>query len=305
MRNKSALTICLMVTVLLSLGVAAVAPTLTFTFKDVKVKGATEVDSYAINDKGVIAGDYDDSSGVQHGLILNGTKVTSFDNSNCQNTGDTTGSIAAFGINTAGDVAGWCFSTKNGNAIGWVYSKGKFTTIAYPKATQTEATGINDKGDVVGLYVDSAGTAHGFKYVSKKYSAINVKGAAAVAAWGINNSGEISVEVGAGFSGGLLEAPLSSYLLKGTKLTTLKDPNQGSDGTVVHAISNKGDVDGTYYDSAGNTHGCLLHGGKYYNVEDPKGANLTRDDGLNSSLTMVGRYTPSAGGNVGFEATTK
>ena len=305
-RNKIAFTLIVLVA-LLTLSVAAVAPTLTFTYKDVKAPGATETDSYAINNAGTIAGDYVDSSGTQHGMILSAKrKLTSFDNKKCQNTGGVTGSTAVFGINKANAVAGWCLSTQTGLPISWVYSNKKFTTIAFPKAPQTVATGINDNGDVVGFFADSAGTAHGFVYANKKYKQLNVKGATETAAWAIDNAGDITVYTGSSYSSGTVSCPCTSFLFKGKKQIQISDPNASSTGTVVHAVNNKGDIDGTYYTSSGGTSGFLLHVGKYYDVQDPNGPTLTRADGLNDSLTIDGRYTPSSGkGNFGFEATTK
>jgi len=305
-QNKSAYTLVVLALALLFMSTALAAPTLTFTFKDVKAPGATQTDAYAINDKSVIAGSYDDSSAVQHGMILNGTKLTTIDNPNCQTTGNTVGSTAAFGINTAGEVAGWCFSTKTGLAIAWVYSKGKFTTIAYPKAPQTIATGINDSGSVVGLYVDNSGNAQAFQYVNKKYSTITIKGTTNAQAWSINNAGDVTVMTGTSYSSGALVPPLVSYLVSGKKQTKVADPNEGSDGTAIHAVNNKGVVDGTYYTSSGTTSGFLLYNGKYYDVQDPNGTTATRADGLNASLDISGRYTNSTtGATVGFEATTK
>jgi hypothetical protein len=304
--NKTNFTLVALLLATLCLSAVAAAPTLKFTFKDVAIKGALEVDSYAINDAGTITGDYTDSAGTQHGMILTNKGVlTSFDNKNCQSSGETTGSIAAFGINKKNEVAGWCYSTKTGEPISWVYNNGKFANIAYPKAAGTIATGINNVGEVVGLYVDSAGNAFGFLYDHKKYTQIAIKGATATAAWAIDDAGDITVETGAGYSSGSLTPPIASYLLSGGNQTSLSDPNAGSDGTVVHAVNNHGDIDGTYYDSAGNTHGWLLYQGSYYDVEDPNGPNLSRADGLNDTLSIVGRYSPSAGGNVGFKATTK
>ena len=81
-RGKTIFT-ALIVGLCVSVGTAA-APTLTFTFKDVhSFKAAQETDSYGINNAGVIVGDYIDSAGVQHGMILNGTKVTKADHPNC------------------------------------------------------------------------------------------------------------------------------------------------------------------------------------------------------------------------------
>jgi hypothetical protein len=284
----------LIVLTFVAVGIAA-APPLTFTFSDViATKTALETDSYAVNDNGAIAGDYVDSAGVQHGMVLKGKKLTSYDYSKC------TGGIAAFGINASGDSAGWCIGS-TGSPIGFTRSAaGKFTDVNFPNGTGTEATGINDKGDLAGLYFDSAGVQHGFvKRAGGKFKSIDVPGESSAAAWSINNSRQVTVYAinsAGGFDG---------FLLTGMTFKNVNDPNAGSTGTVVHTINNKGDINGTYYDSSGSAVGFLLHKGAYYDVKDPKANNSTRNDGLNDSLVMVGRYTPSTGGNVGFKATTK
>ena len=297
----------LIVVTFVAVGLAA-APPLTFTFSDVHAnKTATETDSYGVNNSGVIAGDYVDSADVQHGMILAGTKLTTIDNKSCQTTGGTAGSISFFGINSAGTAVGWCINTK-GVQIGFTWAKGKFSAVNFPKATGTEATGINDMGDVVGIFVDSAGNGHGFLLANKKYTQIDVKGATATEAWGIDNAGDITVYTGSVSAGAIscsTTAPCTSYIRKGTKLTKISPPKAGPIGAVVHVPNNKGDIDGTYFNSSGQSVGFLLHAGKYYDVLDPKANASTRDDGLNDKLEMVGRYTNSAGATLGFKATTK
>ena len=55
-----------------------IAAALTFMFKDVIATiTAQETDTYGINDKQAIAGDYVDAAGIQHGLILGGTNASS------------------------------------------------------------------------------------------------------------------------------------------------------------------------------------------------------------------------------------
>ena len=276
----------------------AAAPVLTFTFSDVHAsKTAIETDTYGVNNTGVIAGDYIDSASVQHGMILAGNKLTTVDNKSCA-----AGTLAFYGINSANTVVGWCISAKTGLDIGLEYSKGKFTSINYPKSNGTQVTGINDKGEVVGLYLDSASAEHGFSKIGAKYASINVKGATATVAWGVNNKGQITVygTNAAGYN--------DAYLVTGKTFKKIDNPNANKtagEGTIVHTPNNKGDIDGTYYDTAGNERGWLLHLGKYYDVSDPNGPNVTRADGLNDKLEIVGRYTPSAGGSVGFKATTK
>jgi len=282
----------LLVLTFVAVGIAA-APPLTFTFSNVRAsKTALETDSYAINNFGTITGDYVDSSGVQHGMLHGGLGTVTFDYNKCAS------SIAAYGINSSCTVAGWCVST-SGIDIGFTWGKnGQFVDINYPGGIGTEPTGINDKGDLVGLYFDSAGAQHGFlKKAGGSYQTIDVPSETSAAAWGINNAGQITVYA-INSNGGF-----DAFLYNGKTFKNVNDPNAGTIGTVVHTPNNKGDIDGTYYDSAGSTHGWLLHAGTYYDVNDTP--TLTRADGLNDKLEIVGRYTPSAGGNVGFKAITK
>jgi hypothetical protein len=283
----------LLVLTFVAVGIAA-APPLTFTYKDVHAtKTALETDTYAVNDSGTIAGDYVDSGGVQHGMI-HGVPTAGFDYSKCSS------GIAAYGINKDCTAVGWCTGT-SGVAIGFSRTKdGTFTDINFPGGAGTEPTGINDKGEVVGLYLDSAGASHGFSEIGAKYTSIDVTGEINTVAWGVNNKGQITVY--ATNSSG----DFDSFLKTGSTFKNINNPNaKGGLGTIVHTPNNSGDIDGTYYDSSGNEHGWLLHGGTYYDVEDPNGPNVSRADGLNDKLEIVGRYTPSSGGNVGFKATTK
>jgi hypothetical protein len=297
---KKSILGALVVLMFVAVGIAA-APPLTFTFSDVHAnKTATETDSYAVNNAGVIAGDYVDANNVQHAMILAGKKLTTVNHKDCATTGGfASGAIAFYGINTAGAAAGYCTNTKTFLNEGFVYAGGKFTAVSFPKSTATDAIGINDKGDVVGLYLDSSGVQHGFVKKGTKYTSIDVTGDTLTTAWGINNKGQIAVF--AFNSAGSYEG----FVYNGKTFKKISDPNAGATGTIVRDLNNKGDVTGTYFDSSGGQVGFLLHGGKYYDVKDPKANNNTRDDGLNDKLEIVGRYTPTSGANVGFKVITK
>jgi hypothetical protein len=290
----------LAVLMFVAVGIAA-APPLTFTFSDVHAnKTATETDTYAVNDAGAIAGDYVDAKNVQHAMILAEKKLTTVDHAGCTTTGGfTSGAIAFYGINSAGAAAGWCTSTKTGLYEGFVYSGGKFTAVNVPKSNGTQAIGINDKGDVVGLYLDSSNVQHGYVKTGAKYKSIDVTGGTSTQAWGINNSGQIAVFATSSAGG------YESFIYNGKTFKKVSDPNAGASGTIARSVNGKGDVAGAYYNSAAQPTGFLLHGGKYYDVIDPKGSNNTRPDGVNDTLEIVGRYTPSSGANVGFKVTTK
>jgi len=289
----------LLVLTFVAVGIAA-APPLTFTYSDVHAnKTAIETDTYGLNNAGVIAGDYVDSKSVQHGMLLAGTKLTTIDNKACSAIAGT-GGISFYGVNSAGVAAGWCTSAKTGLDIAFTYSKGKFTTVNFPKSNGTQATGINDKGEVVGLYLDSSNITHGFSLVGKKYTSLDPKGETNTVAWGVNNAGQVTVY------GTNSASKFDSFLLTGKTFKNINNPNAkgtSSLGTIVHAPANNGDIDGTYYDSTGAEKGWLLHKGKYYDVVDPGG--VSRADGINDKAELVGRYGSGTFGGIGFKATYK
>ena len=297
---KKSISGVLIVLLFVAVGIAA-APPLTFTFSDVHAnKTATETDTFAVNDAGAIAGDYVDAKNVQHAMILAGKKLTTVDHAGCTTSGGfTSGAIAFYGINSSGAAAGWCTSTKTGLYEGFVYSGGKLTAVNFPKSNGTQAIGINDKGDVVGLYLDSSSVQHGYVKTGSKYKSIDVTGDTGTEAWGINNGGDIAVFAISSAGG------YDSFIYNGKTFKKVSDPNAGTSGTIIRSTNNKGDAAGAYYDSSAQLVGFLLHGGKYYDVKDPKANNNTRPDGVNDKLEIVGRYTPTSGANVGFKATTK
>lgn len=110
-----------------------------------KLKGVTSTNPRQINNNGVVAGGYLDSSGVQHGFVLDGKKITSFDHP------DAVGVTVAEGINDAGQVAG-LYTDSGGNRHAFLYdvSSGDFTAIdPGDGSTAQEAWGINNAGLIV------------------------------------------------------------------------------------------------------------------------------------------------------------
>jgi probable HAF family extracellular repeat protein len=248
----------------------------------------------------VIVGDYVDSTGIQHGMILNGTKVTKADHPNCAGTPGTTGT-SFYAINSAGVAAGWC-TANGGTEIGYTYStsKAKFTNVTIPNAVNVNVNGINDKGDLVGAFVNTAGVQHAFLLVGKTLTRLNPPGVSSPVAWGINNAGLITV-YGTNSSGGYTSFTTAN---KGKTYKAWGPSGVGPTGTAIHTPNNKGDIVGTYFDTSSVSHGVLLHAGKYYSFDDPTSPD-TRGDGLNDKIVIVGRYGSGAFGGVGFEATTK
>jgi hypothetical protein len=280
--------------------VAAQAQGRVYDFKNVRAPGAMQTDTYAVNRNGIIAGDFVDANNIQQGMIFNVATghLTTFNLQGCQTTGNTYGSIAAFAINNLETVAGWCVNATTGQPVAFTYAKGKFTNIAFPQAVGTEANGINDKGEVVGTYIDQTGSQHGFYLIGQTYTSLDAPGAFATTAWGVNNAGLITL-FGPNANGTFI-----SFTFDGKKtFTEYRVPNAGPLGTVIQDANNNGDLVFTWYDSRNAPHGAWFHSRAYIKFNDPKGPSNTRATGLSDALVsgsfkgqveIVGRYSPGA-----------
>lgn len=263
-------------------------------FKNLNAPGATETDPYAVtvnvNKQVVIAGDYVDSSGVQHGMILKGKTFTSVDRKDCTTTPGPN-AIAFYGINNKNTVVGWCQDTMTGVDDAFSYFKGKFVTISPPDSTSTQAQGINDKGQIVGTYFDSASAQHGFLLSGGKYATLDVPGGYTNSdASSINDKGLITL-FAVNTSGSV-----DSFLFDGKTYTEIDVPGEAQN--FVTKINSFGDRVYTVLDSDNNTHGTFflnVNGGTYFVFDDPKGVNTTEAFGLDDKLKIVGRYIPSGG----------
>jgi probable HAF family extracellular repeat protein len=110
------------------------------------LKHLTSTNPRQINNNGVVAGGYIGSDGIQHGFVLDGKKLTSFD------VPGAVGVTTAEGINDAGQVVGlYTDSAANRHAFEYTVSTGKFISIdPGDGAISQEAWGINQKGLIVG-----------------------------------------------------------------------------------------------------------------------------------------------------------
>ena len=139
-----------------------------------KIKGVTSTNPRQINNNGVVAGGYIDSSGIQHGFVLKGKKVTSFDAPGA------VGVTTAEGINDAGQVAG-LYTDSSGNRHAFLYdaSTGNYTAVDPGNgSTAQEAWGINNAGLIVG---DTDSGTFPFIYCPLKKKKCPTGAAAAVA----------------------------------------------------------------------------------------------------------------------------
>jgi uncharacterized membrane protein len=134
------------------------------TYSSISVPGALRTFLSGINNYGVIVGYYFDLSGNIHGFTWDSGTITTIDYGN----GYPNTYLA--GITDSGVILGGYGSNITINSIeypwehGFLYSGGTFSTFDAPfgDVQVTQPFGINNKGEIVGGYVDSQGMLYGF-----------------------------------------------------------------------------------------------------------------------------------------------
>jgi probable HAF family extracellular repeat protein len=247
-----------------------------------------------INDAGQIIGEYVDASGNGHSFLYSDGTFTTLDDGTTAND-----------INDSGQIAG---GYRNGNGYYSFLATSPAGTSAPPTLTYkilndpsadatnpngygTAAVGINDVGQVIGTYTDTAGLSHGFLYSNGIYTSIDdplaVGGTMATA---INASGEIA---GGYYDSGDVRR---SFLYSNGTFTDINDPS-GTKGTIVVDLNGASQAVGYYIDSGGISHGLLFSGGSYTTIDDPlAGAtDNTSLKSINDSGQVVGDYIDTNG----------
>ena len=122
--------------------------TQSYSFFVVPGSAGNSTDAYAINDKGLVVGQFTDGSGVTHGFLKDGGTYTTIDPP------DSTYAYAD-AINSSGTIVGpW--TNLDGWSEGFIRSSdGTITVLDVPGALETQIYGINDRGDICGVAVNA------------------------------------------------------------------------------------------------------------------------------------------------------
>jgi subtilisin family serine protease len=175
-------------------------------------------------------------------------------------------------------------------ALNALVSPTTFEIIDAPGAVRTEASAINDTGQIVGSFLDSTGATHGFlRDTDLSFTIIDVPGATVpvgTLASGINNAGQIVGTFG--------DVRGDHGFLRNTdgSFTTFDHPDGIVGFTSASGINNRGQIVGSFSD-AGPRHGFLLSGGSFttINVRDMFGNVLdTNASGINNAGQIVGSF---------------
>jgi probable HAF family extracellular repeat protein len=160
-------------------------------FTTIDPPGATTAEAAGINDYGEITGAFRDNNGTQHGYLWKDGAFQTFDSLQ----GTTIAEVAD--INNLHQIVGSFVQPLDPQIIppeltrGFLRDEGIFTPIDHPQGPNTIAYGINDHGQIVGIYGVAFGQEQGFLLDNGVFKLIVVLGATATDAYDINNNNQI------------------------------------------------------------------------------------------------------------------
>lgn len=149
---------------------------------------------------------------------------------------------SAYGINTAGEVAGYG-DTASGNMIGFVSSGSRLIPIGTLGGSSSYAMALNDAGQVVGHSARANGHLEAFLYLNGSMTGLGTLGGLSSYAYGINRGGAV---VGSSSVAG--NANMAAFLYSNGQMRNLNDlvaPNSGWEITAAYGINDSGQIVGT------------------------------------------------------------
>jgi probable HAF family extracellular repeat protein len=186
-------------------------------------------------------------------------------------------------INDSDQIVGTGFAPDGTVEIKVYDQNNNLTTFDEPGWSSGSTHGINDSGQISGIYTPIGSTSSlGFVLdPNGTVTTISVPSADETAALGINNLGQI---VG-WYSTGNTE---HGFLYSNGTYTTLDDPASNHSTNLVN-INDSGQIVGQYFNSDGSEHSFLYSGGTFTPIDVP-GSTQTRVHYINNSGEIVGSY---------------
>lgn len=288
---RDAIRTSVLVAGMCSFGSAPLFAQSTYTFTQIDGPKSTFTEARGISDTGEVVGEFNTTSakGVQTttGFLYNTVGRMDTFIPRGVNT------LQAVGVNSSQQVVG-AYRDASNVWHGFLYKKGKFTSLDPAGSTLTFVWGINNAGEAVGSFQDAATPSnHGFLYSPPSFLTLNapsVSSTGFTAAFGINSLGDVAGL----FSNGVTHG----YTNIGGTYATIDPP--GSTETHALAINTADAVAGFYVDSSSRTHGFLYTPGIGYTVIDPAGSTFSVADGINDAGQVVGYFTDGAGKYHGY-----
>jgi probable HAF family extracellular repeat protein len=218
-----------------------------FMMENVPASAQTQV--VGVNDHGTTVGFFVDAAGTNVGFVRHSGGDFCAVANPATPAKDRVNQL--LGVNNWGVAVGF-YNDAMGASHGYTYDTRtlKFTKVTLPVAADSvTATGINDKGAVVGFYTTGKIT-RGFLLQHGSFQHFRFGGGTNTQALGVNNAGQVV--------GSYVDAAgkMHGFVTSMGRLTTVDDPH-GPGGTVVNGINNLGWLVGFSMDKAGRTNGFL------------------------------------------------
>jgi hypothetical protein len=178
---------------------------------------------------------------------------------------------------------------------------GRYTAITVPGGKNVMAEGISDSGTIVGCDQQKAG-GRGFVERNKKFTVLADPAAGKkgfTCAFSINSQGVIVGDYGS--------TKFHGFVLKGTRFTTIEEPQAGhetGDGTVAVDLNDSDTIVGFYFTSKNAERGFVLRNGKFTTINFPGHAKAkhraTILNGISDNGTMTGIFFYGTGNQISF-----
>lgn len=284
----------------------------TYNYSSINYPGAFQSEVYSINniwdgamingpgEVGQVVGQYTDSSGVQHGMLVDGLiGYTSIDYPGATLT-------VATGINNLSQIVGYWANSTTGQSGGFYLDSGtcsNYCSFNYPGSTSTVPLGINDAGQIVGTY-GPGNPNYGFLYYRGKggaFYSINYPGGAQTLAGGINGDGNIAGEyqnTTTGAINGFVEYAIPPSWT-GT-FSTVDFP--GALNTYLMGINNDNEMTGYYWTSTSPVEGFQIYSIQDTSFQYPGTGISTYLYSTNDFGQAAGTYIPPSDITGGFVA---
>ena len=247
--------------------------------------GQTGTDTLGINDRGDIVGVYE-SPGRIVGHFVRDRKGRFTTIADPPGTSSDRLSYETVDINNRGEIVGFYNDEQGATTTGFLRdNKGRFADIIVPGSQVTAPFKINDRRQVVGLYVDDAGV-HGFLWDDGEFETIDVPDATATLVYGINDRAQtvgVYVDAKGDYHGFLRD--------RDGDVTTIDAPgaSQKDGGTQLVGINERGQIAGAAYDAQGSTRAFRYERGRFTWIEKPHATYIRAID-IDNRGRVVGDY---------------
>jgi hypothetical protein len=209
----------------------------SFTAENFPDSAQTQV--IGINNRGDTDGFYVDQAGTTHGFMDRGGTFTMVDLP-----GTTFNQL--LGLNNRGQAAGFF---QDAQGLNHAYIRHVDGAFVVPPIPNSQATGINDSGVVVGFTQPTTTTSNGFILRGGDLTLLSYPGSTFTQVLGENNEGQVvgTYNDAAGTAHG--------FIYRHGRFQTADVP--GASATVINGINDSGRIVGFFTDAAGNTVGFM------------------------------------------------